>query len=221
MAARIECDEAGPPGIAAAAESVNDDRQRREDARLVAGVLEDVPEAVVAFEKRLGIVERLIATQNAKLGRPLHAHDLADVAQEVRIIVWNKLERFDGARRLDAWLCRICVFEVMNHVRKKVRAPRMTSEVPADSLSDARHAQELALAERYDELHAGLDELDEEEASVIRLKHFDDHSFPEIAVIQDVALGTIKTRYYRGLLKLRTRLGSPRAERNLDQAARS
>ena len=51
-----------------------------------------------------------------------------------------------------------------------------------------------------------LDSLDDATREIIRLKHFEDRTFEEIALLQCCSPNTIKTRYYRGLVRLRTQL---------------
>jgi len=43
----------------------------------------------------------------------------------------------------------------------------------------------------------------------VRLKKLEDLTFEAIGELRSISANTAKTRYYRGILKLRERLGSP------------
>ena len=55
-------------------------------------------------------------------------------------------------------------------------------------------------------VYAGLESLEEDEAAVVRLKHFEDLTFERLAEVLGIPTNTAKTRYYRGMRKLRRRL---------------
>ena len=52
-------------------------------------------------------------------------------------------------------------------------------------------------------VYQGLDRLLPEESAVVRLKHFGELTFEEIAERECAPLATVKSRYYRALEKLR------------------
>jgi RNA polymerase sigma factor (sigma-70 family) len=64
----------------------------------------------------------------------------------------------------------------------------------------------------YEDVYSGLEKLGEDHAQIIRLKHFSQMTFEEIARRLRVSANTVKTRYYRGLIKLREFLDPDRLE---------
>lgn len=158
------------------------------------------------FVERMQCVPRILYAQNAQIGRPLDDHDLADLSQDVLVLVWRKLGTFTGEAVLETWIYGIARLELRNAARKK-RRERARDGAPIDSRATELDFAELDLAH----IHDGLAEIDPAEAQVIRCKHFDDLTFGAIGRRLGISANTAKTRYYRGLGKLhewlRRRLG--------------
>ena len=197
---------------------MSDESRFLEDERLVRGVREGDGRSVERFGIRLQCVPRILAAQNARLGRPLGPEDLADLAQEVSLVVWRKLEEYTPQGTLEGWIYRISFLEMMNHLRKRRRQQQRLGQVIEE---EARRlaAPVLARAERYEQIHRGLELLEAEEAAVIRLKHFDELTFGEVGEALGLPLGTVKTRYYRGLVKLKEFLRNHGREDERDRIA--
>jgi len=160
------------------------------------------PDAVDLLGQRMRIVPRVLAAQNARSGRPLDVHELADLTQDALTVAWSKLSRFDASRPLDAWLCRIGIFESSNFIRKKRRRANLLEGVARD-MDGRHHASSMGEWGGHEELYRELERLDAPQADVIRLRHFENRSFEEAASELRVPLGTAKSNYYRGLVKLR------------------
>ena len=77
-------------------------------------VIENKDAAIDEFIERMRCVPGILAALNARCGRQLDEHLLADVVQDVLIVVWSKLPEFQGTGRLELWVYRICQFELMN-----------------------------------------------------------------------------------------------------------
>jgi len=186
------------------------------DEHLVRATLRGDAVSIERFGLRLLLVPRVLAAYNARNGRPFDPHELADLTQEVLTIVWGKLATFDTSRPLDAWLYRIALYEALNQARKKRRRERLLNEA-AETIGRGISFSESP-AERYEDLHLGLAQLEEDEAAVIRLRHFDEHSFEDAAACLGIPVGTAKTRYYRGILRLRGLLSTSHSRRERDGA---
>ena len=46
------------------------------------------------FSERMKCVPRILAALNAKMGRPLDEHDLADLSQDTVVLVLQKLDQY-------------------------------------------------------------------------------------------------------------------------------
>lgn len=172
---------------------------------MVRGVLAHMDSAIERFGRRMRCVPRILAAQNARLGSPLSDEDLADLTQDTLMVIWRKLDQYSPSYPLEGWVYRISTLELLNFVRKK----RRRNELLRDLAEERAGAVEAGTEGReesgrdLEELQRGLATLEEKEARVIRLKHFEDRTFEEIAQDLSISQGTAKTRYYRGMLKMR------------------
>ncbi len=127
-----------------------------------------------------------------------------DVLQEVYLIVWNKADRFDPQKASPiTWLA----VSARNKAIDRLRLRRLPTD-PLDSADDVGDDAPSALDvletdQEQRRLANCLDELDEQQRSMIRSAFFDGASYPELAEREGVPLGTMKSWIRRGLLRLR------------------
>jgi RNA polymerase sigma-70 factor (ECF subfamily) len=142
-----------------------------------------------------------MAAQNARLGRPLSEHDLADVAQDSMLVLLRKLHEFTGQAALEAWVFRICCLELMNAVRRRRRQmPNIDLEIePRSDDAATREWHRLVAREALD---TAIDRIGGVEAEALRLKHYEGLTFEELAARAGISVTGIKARYYRGLARL-------------------
>jgi len=172
------------------------------DLELVRGTLSGRPDAVAAFVERMRCVAGILAAQNARLGAPLQAEELADLVQDTLTVVWRKLEGYGGRAALETWVYRFCYLELMNAVRRKRRQPRPTED-GLEVISPDTPASEAPSKLDYEPLYRGLERLGPPESDIIRLKHFEQLTFEELGQQLGISPNTAKTQYYRGMSKLR------------------
>ncbi len=188
---------------------MNEHAEGQRDRELVGQVLAGENAATQEFVERMRCVPRILAAKNARSGRPLSHDDLADLAQEVFSIVWRKLSEFRGEARIEAWVYPFCQLQYMNALRRNTRRPAPFEVDGEDAEPDAAGTAVRGEGpEGLDPLdathvHAALERLSEAEKEVIRMKQFDDLTFDEIAARTGISVNTAKTRYYRGLVRLR------------------
>ncbi len=155
--------------------------------------------------ERMECVPYILAAQNKRMGQPLNLHDLADVVQESLAKVWKKLGSYEGRAALETWTYRFCYLELMNGIRKKRRWS--DSAQPESEVEEVASSTESRAVE-FEFLHKGLEAVGPPESDIVRLKHFEELTFAEIAERLGVSANTAKTQYYRGLSKLKERLDS-------------
>jgi RNA polymerase sigma factor (sigma-70 family) len=172
------------------------------DAALVRAVLENDPTARESFVARMQCVSKILAALNSRQGRPLDDDTLADLAQDTVIVVWRKLPEFCAPGPLEAWVYGIAYLEFRNACRRKSRA--RTRQVPLSAAMRATSEQESESdSPPWDDIEMALSRLDPEDCSVIRMRHDEELSFDAIGARLGVPMNTAKTRYHRGLQKLR------------------
>lgn len=176
---------------------------REEDYRLAQAALAREPGAVHAFAERMVCIPKMLQARSARHGRRLSADDIDDLSQEVFEVVWKKLATFRGDCPLEGWVYQFCARLLLRFSRRSgVQA------VPSAELERASSAEVDVPGQHLDRalLLASLDRIPENESRVVFLKHFRGLNLPEVAGELGVPLNTAKTRYYRGLDRLRVLL---------------
>ena len=141
-------------------------------------------------------------------GRVGHAEDLDDLVQDTLVAIWRRLDSFAGQATLETWAYRFCQFQVANRLRARGRLPR---QLAPDAVRD--DPDETATLLDYDDVYRALERLPADDAAVVRLKHFGQRTFEEIATDLSISPNTAKSRYYRGLGRLKELLAATREER--------
>ncbi len=123
-----------------------------------------------------------------------------DIAQDVFFTAYRKLASFDPARsNFSTWLFTIAKNKSINAMRK--RRPLSMSELPQNS-DTHNPSDELAEREFFDKLDAGLEALPSAQKRAFVLAEFEELSYADIAQIEGVRIGTIKSRINRAKKKL-------------------
>lgn len=193
-----------------------EEHQGQEDLRLTRRAREGDAEALELFVERMRCIPRILAVKNRRAGSPLASEDLADLAQDVFGTVWRRLDSYAGEASLESWVFRFCVLMLMDAVRRRSRRPvplAGSEEGPASEPPGGGGARQAAVEPLdYEHVHAALDRLPREESEVVVLKQFDGLTFERIAERLNLSPNTAKTRYYRGLERLRGLLAVPLGE---------
>lgn len=184
------------------------------DLRLVRRVLAKDRDALRELGSRLENVPRLIAAANRRLARPLPPHELSDLSQDTIVMIWEKLETFEGRSTLEGWAWRFGLLELRNRVRAVARRRQRDGASLADLELDPPAPKPEAMRFDPDELDRALDRLPADMAEVVRLKHDDGLMFKEIAARLRIPENTAKTRYYRALARMKALLETEQSGRN-------
>ena len=136
-----------------------------------------------------------------------------DVAQEVFVTVFEKIETYRGESSLATWIFRIATNHAKNRIKYLARRYDRKQESfdampvqPAESRFSARvprpdeaatQAELSALVDR------ALAQLDEEQRIVVVLRDIEGQSYEDIAIITGLQLGTVKSRIHRARLRLK------------------
>ena len=174
------------------------------DLHLVQGVLDGDPSAHSAFVERMGRVPRLVREGHRRMGGSLDPHELEDVVQETLAALWTKLSTFEGRASLETWAYRFGRNELLKAFDRR-RRHQGRVEADAEHLGEPEEEDSSPPIEPR-LLHEKLASLDPVSASIVRERHFEARSFQEIASAREEPLGTVKTRYYRAIDRLRSAL---------------
>lgn len=136
-----------------------------------------------------------------------------DLAQETLVEVWRCLGQFHGRCQLFTWICAIMLNRYRSLRRRKrplslatlSDAQRQNAERRLDSLADDTLLPDVAAdqAERNTFLQQALDALPHRQRAVIYLRFYGGESLEEVACALRISVGTVKSRLFHGLEKLR------------------
>jgi len=169
------------------------------------------------------------------LARTVHDRaDAADLTQEVFVKVFRGVGNFHGESSLRTWIYRIALHEASNRRRWWMRhrqqevpidqeMTEMESGQPArltDTLVDpSEPPYELAVhAENRARVEAALRQVPEPFRTTLILRDIEGFVYEEVAEMQGVNLGTVKSRLVRGRAALKAILTAP--TRNAPSPAR-
>jgi RNA polymerase sigma-70 factor (ECF subfamily) len=178
----------------------------RTDAELVASALRGAQEAfreiVVRFERPVySLISRMVHD-------PLQAEDLA---QEVFVKAFRRLETYDPQRKFSSWLFKIAHNTTIDHLRKggpetvplqveKDEGPDLSAVLSDESTEDPAVAVERRQMARA--LEKAIAALRPEYREVVVLFYVEGASYPEICEVTGLPSGTVKTYLHRARKEL-------------------
>jgi RNA polymerase sigma factor (sigma-70 family) len=134
------------------------------------------------------------------------ASDAEDAAQDGFVKAWRALGRFRTGAPFRPWLLSIVANEARNRRRSGGRrahlALRAATEEPSGGAAPSPEAALLS-AEQSRALFAAVEQLPEDQRTVVSLRYFVGLSEHEVAEALGVPQGTVKSRTARALERLR------------------
>jgi len=129
-----------------------------------------------------------------------------DILQEVFINIFRKIDSYDQSKgRLFTWMLNIARNAAIDFIRSKAyQNSRKNNEFPDVHTNIAGHSTHLNIDNIG--LKKLLEKLKSESRVLIDLAYFKGYTHEEIAQIQEIPLGTVKTRIRTALLQLREHL---------------
>ena len=201
-------------------ESMNEDKGI-EDYRLTQGAIQGRPECRKRLGERLLIVPRILRGLNRRRGQPLANTDIEDLAQDVYVTIWRKLDQFRGEQGLEPWVYRMCQYRLLNQARNQVRERARRESPTGDSLDRLpAHKPHTPHDERLDRIAVQIRQLGPEVREIILLHHVKGLTFQEIANHRKEHVSKLKSQYYRGLVRLRNLIEAGQSQSQSPPAAR-
>jgi RNA polymerase sigma-70 factor (ECF subfamily) len=127
-----------------------------------------------------------------------------EVAQEVMLDVWRTASRYDAARgSAAAWVLTMAHRRAVDRVRSEnAAAAREQKLVPGPVTGDdVVELAETALDRQ--QVRRCMGTLTALQAEAVKLAYYGGYTYPQVAGLLGVALGTVKTRIRDGLIRLR------------------
>jgi RNA polymerase sigma-70 factor (ECF subfamily) len=129
--------------------------------------------------------------------------DADDIAQQVWIKVWTKLDGFKMESEFSTWLFRVAHNETLNFLQKQKKhsAQSQSSETVdyenAASASQSPKSSQIEIA-----LEQAIQQLPEKQRFVFMLRYFDELNYEKIASITGTSVGGAKANFYQALKKM-------------------
>jgi RNA polymerase sigma-70 factor (ECF subfamily) len=126
-----------------------------------------------------------------------------DILQEVFINIWRKIETYDATRgRLFTWMLNITRNASIDALRSRSYQNSMKNQELTENVNRAGGRSTQTNLDHIG-LRKTLSKLKPEHRILIELAYFEGYTHEEIAQIEDIPLGTVKTRIRNALLQLK------------------
>ena len=135
------------------------------------------------------------------------AESANDTLQEVFLSIWKKIETYDASKgRLFTWMLNIARNASIDVLRSRSFQNARKNQPLAETVNwNSRHQVFQPDPETIG-LHKLLEKLKEEQRVLIELAYFKGYTHEEIAEIEGLPLGTVKTRIRNALIQLRNQM---------------
>jgi RNA polymerase sigma-70 factor, ECF subfamily len=127
-----------------------------------------------------------------------------EVAQEVLLEIWRTASRFDPARgSAAAWALTIAHRRAVDRVRSETASSRREQKAAEPEPAGDDVAEVVAATLEHQRVRRCMGGLTELQRESIKLAYYSGYSYPQVAKLLGVALGTVKTRIRDGLIRMR------------------
>jgi RNA polymerase sigma-70 factor (ECF subfamily) len=131
-----------------------------------------------------------------------------EVAQEVMLDVWRSASRFDSSRgSAVAWVMTIAHRRAVDRVRSENASTAREQKLAVDQVSTDDVFELVDTALDRQRVRRCMGSLTTLQAESIKLAYYQGYTYPQVAGLLGVALGTVKTRIRDGLIRMRDCLG--------------
>ena len=139
-----------------------------------------------------------------QIKRMLNNHmDADDVAQQVWIKVWNKLDGFKMESEFSSWLFRIAYNETLNFIQKQQKQSGLNEDADKLSYEDAPTGSDHPKSSQIQiALDRAIKQLPEKQRFVFMLRYFEEMNYEKIATITGTTVGGAKANYHQAIKKM-------------------
>ncbi|MBI5090594.1 MAG: ECF RNA polymerase sigma factor SigK [Actinobacteria bacterium] len=134
-----------------------------------------------------------------------------EVTQEVFVELWRIATRYDTARgSVRSWAATIAHRRAVDRVRAEQASRKRLERSAADEPGRDHDEVVAAVETNLDQVRVrrALGVLSPLQREAVELAYYGGHTYREVAVLLDVAEGTVKTRIRDGMIRLRDALGA-------------
>ena len=137
---------------------------------------------------------------NAVLRMVRDRDEASDITQTAFLKAFEQLKSFDSRHKFFSWLYRIAINESINHVKRRGRL----EPLEGDWASAARSPEAAVVgSDLSHHVQDALMSISSDYRAVLILRHFEECSYDEIAVIVGVPEKTVKSRLFSARRQLK------------------
>lgn len=127
-----------------------------------------------------------------------------DVLQEVFVNIWRRIEQYDaGKGRLFTWMMNIARNASIDTLRSRSYQNSRKNQSIQENVDTMQVTDVIQPGVDTIGLRKVLEKLKEEQRVLIELAYFKGYTHEEIAELEKIPLGTVKTRIRNALIQLR------------------
>ena len=131
----------------------------------------------------------------------------SDVLQEVFVNIWRKMEMYDaGKGRLFTWMLNIARNASIDTLRSKNYQNSRKNQSIGENVDVLRPGYSTQIGIDTIGLRKVLEKLKDDQRRLVELAYFKGYTHEEIAELEQIPLGTVKTRIRNALIQLRAYL---------------
>jgi RNA polymerase sigma-70 factor (ECF subfamily) len=135
-----------------------------------------------------------------------NAEDADDVAQDVFIRVYQRLDTYQPETKFSTWLFALARHAAIDHLRWRARHPTGSMESAPEIAASSGTAEEVGAREIGEQIAAAVAKLPEDQRTAIVLSEYHGMSYAEIAAVMRCSEKSVESRLYRAKQALRERL---------------
>jgi RNA polymerase sigma-70 factor, ECF subfamily len=131
-----------------------------------------------------------------------------EIVVDTLVDVWKQPARFRGESKFSTWLLSIARFKMIDRLRASgPERDHDDIDTVADTLADDNSTDSAYMKLHNEQQRVGIDRcmarLSPEHREALHLVYFEDMAVAEVASLQGVPVGTVKTRLFNARLKIR------------------
>ncbi|WP_026672637.1 RNA polymerase sigma factor [Alkalihalobacterium bogoriense] len=141
-------------------------------------------------------------------------YDAMDAIEEMTVIVFEKINQLKKEERFYSWSKTILVNSCRSLLRrrKKVVLVEDWQQYTEEQVANTPSLNPYQSTDEHLDILQLLQHVNEDQAEAIKLKYFLDLDYETIAQLTNVSVGTVKSRVFQGLKKLRSFYGGENGE---------
>ncbi len=130
-----------------------------------------------------------------------------DIVHDTMLAVWRGASRFNQGSSVKTWIFAIGRNKMVDQIRKSSQIS-FVEQVP-DVVDDSPNPDlVIEASQNAFQVHECLSKLTKTQCAVIRLAFFDNMTYEEIALVENIPVGTVKSRIFHAKKALMHYLGS-------------